>query len=649
MHTKPDPRRLALSLRSSARWAALLLTLAAFLGGALPVSAAPVPYAVGDVFAADSNGIIKHFSPTGVLRNTLNTTSGSAEESGMCFGESGNLRSTNFTANNMTLFDNAGTVLTHPWGSGFNTSPESCVLNAAGDIYVGQANSGKDVLKFAPGGGAPLASYDVPTGPRGSDWIDLAADQCTLYYTSEGPTIRRFDVCANAPLSNFAANFTDSGSSTVCYAMRIRPNGEVMAACTDKLYRLDAAGAVIQTYPLPAGETSFVFAMNLDPDNETFWTAGFNSGNIYRINIDTGVVITQFAAGTPVKGLAIFGEITVARPPAALTLTPATATNPVSVNGQHCVTATVTDANQQTLQGVTVVFSVIATAGNNAGGSVDTDANGQAPFCYAGPTTPGTDAIHAYADSNKNGVQDTGEPFADATKTWVAGAPATLTLAPPTATNVVDAQHCVTATVVDEFGNPTPGITVRFSVTGSVITSGVGTSPTDANGQATFCYTGPGLPGADVITAFADTNGDSVQQANEPSGRAAKTWVIPANNEACKVTYGGRIAAANLDKATFGGNAQGKGPKGQEEYQDHGPAADINVHSINVLAVTCSTDRTTARIFGKATINGAGSFDYRIDVKDLAEPGITDTYRIRLSTGYDSGVQVLSGGNIQIH
>jgi hypothetical protein len=611
-----------------------------------PASAAGVPYVVGDVFAADSNGIIKHFSPTGLLLDTLNTTSGSAEETGMCFGESGNLRSTNFTANNMTLFDNAGNVLTHPWGSGFSAGPESCVLNAAGDIYVGQANGGQDVLKFAPSG-ASLASYNVAVGPRGSDWIDLAADQCTLYYTSEGPTIRRFDVCTNTQLTNFATNFTSTGSSTVCYAMRIRPNGEVMVACTNRLYRLDALGTVIQTYPLPAGETSFVFAMNLDPDNETFWTAGFNSGNIYRINIDTGAVITQFAAGSAVKGLAIFGEITVARPPASLTLEPATDTNPVSVGGQHCVTATVTDATQQPLQGVTVVFSVTATAGNNASGSVDTDANGQAQFCYAGPTTPGVDAIHAYADSNKNGVQDTGEPFADATKTWVAGAPATLVLTPATDTNTVDDQHCVTATVKDAFGNPTPGITVRFSVTGSVTTSG--SDVTDAAGQAEFCYTGPGLPGADVITAYADTDNDSVRDANEPQGTAVKTWIIPASTPGCKVTYGGRITAANGDKATFGGNAKANGLSGQEEYQDHGPALNINVHSINVLSVVCSSDGKSASIFGTATINGGGTFDYRIDLKDLGEPGDTDTYRIRLSNGYDSGEQVLAGGNVQIH
>jgi hypothetical protein len=229
------------------------------------------------------------------------------------------------------------------------------------------------------------------------------------------------------------------------------------------------------------------------------------------------------------------------------------------------------------------------------------------------------------------------------------GAPATLDLTPATATNVVDDTHCVTAHVEDTFGNVTPGITVDFSVAPTTFrTPSSGTAVTNASGEAQFCYSSA-LPGSDVISAFADTNGDSVQNGAEPGDTAAKTWTLPASTAGCKVTYGGKITAGNGDKATFGGNAKATGLSGQEEYQDHGPAVDINVHSINVQAVTCSSDGTMASIFGTATINGAGSSVYRIDLKDLGEPGTSDTYRIRLITGYDSGEQVISGGNVQIH
>ena len=122
---------------------------------------------------------------------------------------------------------------------------------------------------------------------------------------------------------------------------------------------------------------------------------------------------------------------------------------------------------------MTVRFSVTGANPTSGTGTSPTDANGQATFCYTG-TVAGADTISAYADTNNNVVQDPGEPGATATKTWLAGPPATLNLEPATATNIVDAQHCVTAAVADQFGNPTPGITVRFSVTGSVTTSGSG-------------------------------------------------------------------------------------------------------------------------------------------------------------------------------
>ena len=130
----------------------------------------------------------------------------------------------------------------------------------------------------------------------------------------------------------------------------------------------------------------------------------------------------------------------------------------------------------------------------------------------------------------------------------------------------------MTATVKDAFGNVTPGITVDFSVVPPTFrTPPSGTAVTDASGQATFCYSSA-LPGGDVISAFADTNGSTTQDLGEPGDTATKTWVLAGSTEGCKVTYGGRITAANGDKATFGGNAKATGPKGQEEFQDHGPA-----------------------------------------------------------------------------
>jgi hypothetical protein len=227
---------------------------------------------------------------------------------------------------------------------------------------------------------------------------------------------------------------------------------------------------------------------------------------------------------------------------------------------------------------------------------------------------------------------------------------------PPSATNTVGVQHCVTATVRDVFTNPVPGVTVFFTVPTAVATGATpssGSATTNGSGEATFCWTAS-LPGDDIVRAVADANGNGSPDPDEPKGAASKTWILPASTEFCevKVTEGGWIIARNGDRANFGGNAKvlaGGALQGQEEYQDQGPAANMNVHSTKILAMTCTKDFVNATIWGEATINGSGTWIFRIDVSDMGEPGTNDTYGILLSNGYDSGQQKLQGGNVQIH
>jgi hypothetical protein len=271
------------------------------------------------------------------------------------------------------------------------------------------------------------------------------------------------------------------------------------------------------------------------------------------------------------------------------------------------------------------------------------------------PTTPGA------FDTSFNGFVDVF--VAKITDVQV---PATLTLDPATATNAVGTQHCVTATVEDALGNPVPNVTVRFTVTGSVNTSGSLT--TDANGQATFCYVGPPLPGADAITAFADSNNDGDQDVGEPSGAASKAWVFPPSTPG-KVTGGGFIDPLTGDpvglaemliqsgsgagvggKANFGFVVQfvsgDPAPSGNLTYHDHGADVRIKAESFDVLLIT----GTHARFIGTASVNGVPGKKFQVDVDDLGEPGTADTFSIEIlePAGY-MAAGVLGGGNIQIH
>jgi hypothetical protein len=243
------------------------------------------------------------------------------------------------------------------------------------------------------------------------------------------------------------------------------------------------------------------------------------------------------------------------------------------------------------------------------------------------------------------------------TVTVTPGPPATVSLDPLVAENQVDTQHCVTATVADRFGNPTPGITVVFTVTGSNRANGW--DPTDANGEAEFCYTGR-LAGVDTIDAFADTDDDGTRDLGEPTAvpPATKTWLLPPSTPLCAVEFptgGGYITAANGDRGSFGGNAhvsETGTPSGEQTYQDHGPVQPLTVKSIDVLAVVCvrfPDGHAEANMFGEATVDGSGRYPFRIDVEDHGEPGSNDTYWITLSNGYNSGRKPLEGGNIVIH
>src|SRR5436190_1685275 len=129
------------------------------------------------------------------------------------------------------------------------------------------------------------------------------------------------------------------------------------------------------------------------------------------------------------------------------------------------------------------------------------------------PTTPGA------FDTSYNG----GPTDAFVTKLDMIGAPNTLTLSPAADTNPAGTPHTVTATVRDFGGRPVPGVTVRFTVTGANPITGTCSTVTNANGECTFTYTGTHA-GPDAISAYADTNNNSVQDAGEPTGAATKVW-----------------------------------------------------------------------------------------------------------------------------
>lgn len=298
------------------RWAVeigglLAIALIALAVQSSRVRADGVGFQRGDIFAGVGNGQVKHFSPSGLLLDTLDTTSGSNEVTGMCFDAEGSLYVTDWTANVMTKFNSEGVLIGHPWGRTFTSHPQSCVADAAGNIYVGESDDSARLFKFDRNG-MQLAHYSPQVESRGITWLDLGADQCTLYYTSEGNAIKRFNVCTDTQLPDFRSDLEGP-----CFAVRARLNGEVMAACASQIYRLSFLGTTIATYEASSyGESGTLFALHLDPDGSSFWTGGYSTGRLYKIGIATGSVLTYFDStpATFLAGLAVFGEITASQP-----------------------------------------------------------------------------------------------------------------------------------------------------------------------------------------------------------------------------------------------------------------------------------------------------------------------------------------------
>jgi hypothetical protein len=185
------------------------------------------------------------------------------------------------------------------------------VVNQAGNVvYAGQAEL-SDKLYAMDTNGSVLTIYTLIRDLWAIDWIDLnPKNQCQIYYTSEGTLVKRFDVCTNTQLSDFASGLPLSSRNVGCFDLRIRSNGEVLVACDQQIVRLNSSGAIIQSYN-PGNERDF-FALALDPDGVSFWAAGYGSGHLYKINIASGSVGTNFvaapASGAGLAGLAVYGD-----------------------------------------------------------------------------------------------------------------------------------------------------------------------------------------------------------------------------------------------------------------------------------------------------------------------------------------------------
>ena len=287
------------------KWAVLLLAVCTIFSLGFITKAEAVPWAKGYVFAGISNGQVAVFDSAGNLLETLNDGQGGFT-TGMAFDSAGNLYSTNFSASNVVKYLGPNDPHTNSiWAANdAGAHNESILFNKTGQVYIGQPDGTHDIIKRDAAGNF-LARYDVAISGRGTDWIDLAADQKTMFYSGEGRIISRFDVSANTQLADFA---TLPGTGNA-YALRLLGGGGLLIADASNIKRLDALGNVIQTYD--ANNQNQWFALNLDPDGKSFWSGSFDTNQFFKFDIATGAILVgPINSGGSLFGLTVFGEIT---------------------------------------------------------------------------------------------------------------------------------------------------------------------------------------------------------------------------------------------------------------------------------------------------------------------------------------------------
>ncbi|PYX19381.1 MAG: hypothetical protein DMG82_25665 [Acidobacteria bacterium] len=298
---------------------AMVLVLAGLSAGQSEVTP-PLVVQTGDVFVAigglESEGQVQWYR-NGALLTTLDTGQANTFAAGMAFDAAGNLYVTVFNAANVIRFDRNGNRL-GSFGSGYSVDgisndPESILFDSGGNAYVGQADGTHQVRKFDSSGNF-LAAFSPKTEDRGTDWIDLAADQKTLYYASEGTHVKRFDLSTNTQLSDLNSIPL---LGAFAYALRILNDGSVLVADTDRVVHLNSSGAVMQTYlasDIEPETAPALFALSLDPDGTSFWTGDLNAGTVWKIDIASGAILTTIGTGITtgqnLGGVLVFGEPT---------------------------------------------------------------------------------------------------------------------------------------------------------------------------------------------------------------------------------------------------------------------------------------------------------------------------------------------------
>jgi hypothetical protein len=189
--------------------------------------------------------------------------------------------------------------------------PKSLALDREGKMYVSGIDFSDTALMELNAAGEFLRDYAEwrTSGDRAPE-IDLSDDQCTLLGREPGsPVIKSINVCTGQRLPDFVPQLPAMGVSG---ALRILPDGSLLIANSDAVYRVARSGAILRRYAVTGSVNWMTIAV--DPAATTFWAGALDSYwgavLVYEFNVETGAVLRDpiFVPGVRIVSLGVIGE-----------------------------------------------------------------------------------------------------------------------------------------------------------------------------------------------------------------------------------------------------------------------------------------------------------------------------------------------------
>ena len=313
--------------------AVILLLLLVLVGNVFSqVTLTSSDWVVGDVFVGVGNGSYQVWHSANPTANnptyTLQTSTTSPLSDGLggttagCGFDLGyRFFGTNFASTLVDRYsiDNAHPIVekipSHTGASGAQSvafdGTTTLYIGYAGGVLGGNGTIEKWTKDLTTGKYGFSASFTVPVDNSGPGWIDLASDGHTIFYTSQGATIRKFDT-STLTASTYA---TLSGGSVTLYAIRILPPGDgtagVLVAGQSEVKLVTSSGGVTK---IKFGSNSNLQALTLDPSNPatTFWVGDASTNAFFRFNMATNQKVSLSTGSGTLGGICVEGGFSAA-------------------------------------------------------------------------------------------------------------------------------------------------------------------------------------------------------------------------------------------------------------------------------------------------------------------------------------------------